>query len=227
MNEKLDLSAQMALRAFEKQDYSALEQHGKDIYNYFVHNPTSILSLGDPLPIGKVFHLCLGFQEPDEDIQDVRAENAFICFSESLESSNYGIHDEACARIMMLLIREQKHLIGKVEQACRAESASPYSFFAVLDDGLPYDMPMATNTKMLYTAYYLYDSIIDKDNISNLFTYPEEKYNFEQVKAHVLENCYLLRNTSPNRKAELGHIVFNKIRERLRKDIMLCSELQN
>lgn len=221
MNINLDSTATMAIRAFENQNYAVLEHYGNDIYNYFVHNPTSMLNLDSPLPIGKVFHVCLGFQEPDEDIQEVRAENAFLCFSEALDSSDNRIHDEACARMMMLLIHEQKHLKSKVEQSCRPEGATPYSFFAVMDDGLPYDMPMATNTKMLFTAFYLYDSIIDKINVCNLFTCSDEKNNFEQVKAHVLDNCNLLRKTSSDRKAELGSIVFEKICKRLRKDIQL------
>lgn len=228
MNETLDYTATMALKAFEKQDYSELEKYGNSIYNYVVHNPTSILSLDSPLLIGKVFHVCLGFQEPNEDIQEVRAENAFLCFSESLDSSVNKIHDEACARIMMLLIFEQKHLIGKVEQSCRIEGVNPHSIFAFLhDDGLPHDMPMATNTKMLFTAFYIYDSIIDKNNICNLFTCPNEKYNFEQVKAHVLDNCNLLPKISSKRKIELGHIVFEKICGRIRKDVMLYSNSMN
>lgn len=223
MKEKIKLTATLALKAFERQDYSELEQYGSDVYNHFVHNPNDILNLENPLLFGKVFQVCLGFQEPDEDIQEVRAENAFICFSEALNSSDSGIHDEACARIMMLLIREQKHLIGKVGQSCRVENANPYSFFAVLSDGLPHDMPMATNTKMLFTALYLYDSIEDKDNVCNLFTCPNEKYYFEEVKTHVVDNCNLLSNTSSYRKVELGHIVFKKICERLRKDVELYS----
>lgn len=225
MNERLNLNATMALRAFENQDYSGLEQYGNEIYNYFVHNPLCILSLDSPLSIGKVFHVCLGFQEPDEDIQEVRAENAFLCFSEAINSSNIRIHDEACARIMMLLIREQKHLFGKVEQSCRIEGVNPYSFFAVMDDGLPNDMPMATNTKMLFTAFYLYDSIIGKENVGNLFSSVDEKNNFGQVKAHIIDNCNLLRKTSSNRKIELGHIVFEKICERLRKDVLLYANI--
>ena len=174
-----------------------------------------------------MFHVCLGFQEPDEDIQEVRAENAFICFSQVLNSSNNAIHDEACARLMMLLIREQRHLVGKVEQACRNENASPYNFFAILDDGLPGDMPMAANTKMLFTAYYLYDCIKDKNGVGNRFVDPSEINNFKEVRSHIIENCQLLNNTTSVRKIELGQIVFEKICERLRKDIQLYVDSMN
>lgn len=67
----------------------------------------------------KDFPSILGFQELDEDIQEVRAENAFICFSQALKSDKSNVHDEAAARLMMLLIRYQKHLKKKVEQSCR------------------------------------------------------------------------------------------------------------
>ena len=93
----------------------------------------------------------------------------------------------------------------------------------MFDDGLPNDMPMAANTKMLYTAYFLYDGIIDKNNVVNEFVNANEKSAYENVKSHVLDNCNQLRNTSLNRKKELGCIVFKKICERLRKDIALCS----
>ena len=224
MNNKLNFDALMAWTAFGVQDYSGLEQHGGAIYNYFVHNPGDILKLDNPLLIGKIFQVCLGFQEPDDDIQEVRAENAFICFSQALKSDRTNVHDEASARLMMLLIRDQKHLLNKVEQSCQNEHANPYSIFRMLNDGLPNDMPMATNTKMLFTAYYLYDGIIDKANVSNEFVNADEKHAFENVKSHVLNNCNQLRNTTSGRKAELGSIVFNKICERLRKDIALCSD---
>lgn len=76
----------MAWAAFGAQDYYSLERYGGEIYNYFVHNPNEILQIESPLLIGKIFQVCLGFQEPDEDIQEVRAENAFLCFSQALKS---------------------------------------------------------------------------------------------------------------------------------------------
>ena len=83
---------------------------------------------------------------------------------------------------------------------------------------------MATNTKMLFTAYYLYDNIIDKTNVSSEFVNVGEKSVYENVKRHIIDNCNQLSNTSSERKIELGHIVFDKICERLRKDIELYSD---
>ena len=224
MNNQLNFNAVMAWTAFGTQDYSGLEQYGGQVYNYFVHNPGEILKLDSPLLIGKVFQVCLGFQEPDEDIQEVRAENAFLCFSQALNSGQTNIHDEASARLMILLIRDQRHLKNKVEHACQNEHANPYSIFDVIDDGLPKDMPMAVNTKMLFTAYHLYDGIIDKTNVINEFVNVNERSAYENVKRHVLDNCRLLNNTSSDRKIELGGIVFEKICKRLRKDIALYSD---
>lgn len=224
MNNLLSFNAIAAWTAFGVQDYSGLERHGNEIYNYFVHNPGELLKLDGPLLIGKVFQVCLGFQEPDEDIQEVRAENAFLCFSQALKSNRSNVHDEASARLMILLIRDQKHLIGKVEQACRKEHANPYNVLDTLDDGLPMDMPMATNTKMLFTAYYLYNDIIDKANVISEFVNIGEKNIYENVERHIIDNCNQLGNTSSERKVELGGIVFEKICERLRKDIALYSD---
>lgn len=224
MNDQLNFNAVMAWVAFGTQDFAGLEKYGNEIYNYFVHNPREILGLDNPLLIGKVFQVCLGFQEPDEDIQEVRAENAFLCFSQALKLNETSIHDEASARLMMLLIRNQKHLKNKVEQACQNEHANPYSFFSMFNDGLPDDMPMATNTKMLFMAYYLYDGITDKANVSKEFVNVSEKNTFENVKTHILDNCHQLQKTLPNRKIELGGIVFEKMCQRLRKDIILYSD---
>lgn len=224
MNNLLSFNAIAAWTAFGVQDYSGLEQHGNEVYNYFVHNPGELLKLDSPLLIGKVFQVCLGFQEPDEDIQEVRAENAFLCFSQALESDKANVHDEASARLMLLLIRDQKHLISKVEQACRNEHVNPYNVLDMFDDGLPMDMPMATNTKMLFTAYYLYDCIINEENVSSGFVNIGEKSAYENVKRHIIENCYQIRNISSERKIELGSIVFEKVCERLRKDISLYSD---
>lgn len=225
MNNQLNINAVMAWMAFGAQDYRSLEQHGGDVYNYFVHHPSDILNLDSPLLIGKVFQVCLGFQEPDEDIQEVRAENAFLCFAQALETKRANIHDEAAARLMILLIRDQKHLIGKVEQACRGEHASPFmtSPLDFLEDGLPMDMPMATNTKMLFTAYFLYHKMYDEANVSSEFVNAGERNSYQNVKRHTIDNCDQLRNTPPKRKIELGKIVFDKIFERLRKDIEIYS----
>lgn len=227
MNNLLNFNAIAAWTAFGAQDYSGLERHGNEIYNYFVHNPGELLKLDSPLLIGKVFQVCLGFQEPDEDIQEVRAENAFLCFSQALKSNRSNVHDEASARLMILLIRDQKHMIGKVEQACRKEHANPYNVLDTLDDGLPMDMPVATNTKMLFTAYYLYNGIIDKANVSSEFVNVGERSMYENVKRHIIDNCNQLDNTSLERKIELGGIVFEKICERLQKDIALYLDYNN
>lgn len=125
---------------------------------------------------------------------------------------------------MMLLIQGQKYLINKVEQACQSQGEDPYDFFGMHNDGLPSDMPMAANTKMLFTAYYLYDEITDKTNIVNEFSILSEKRAFEYVKQHVLENCNMLERTTRYRKTELGKIVFDKICKQLRNDIESYSE---
>ena len=224
MNNQLNFNAVMAWTAFGAQDYSGLEQYGEQVYNYFVHKPGDILKLDSPLLIGKVFQVCLGFQEPDEDIQEVRAENAFLCLSQAMKSEKSNVHDEACARLMILFIRDQKHLKNKVEHACQNEHANPYSFFGMIDDSLPSDMPIATNTKMLIAAYFLFDCIIDKANVINEFVNAGERIAFENVKRHVLDNCRQLSNTSSDRKIELGSIVIKRIYNRLRKDIALYSD---
>ena len=219
MDNSLNYNAMMAWTAFGMQDYFTLEQHAKEIYNYFVHKPSELFDVDNPLLIGKVFQVCLGFQEPDQNIQEVRAENAFLCFAKALNSEKQNICDEAAARLMMLLIQWQKYLINKVAQACQGQGPNPYTIFAVLNNGLPNDMPMATNTKMLYTAYYLFDKIVNKANVINVFSISSEKRAFEHVKKHILENCNILAQTPQYRKAELGNMVFNKICKQLRDDI--------
>lgn len=223
MNNELNSNAMMAWSAFVAKDYATLEQYGCNIYNYFVHNPKEILKLEKPLLIGKVFQACLGFKEPDEDIQEVRAENAFICFSRALKSKKIKIHDEAAARLMMLLIRDRHYLNDIVERACQNENASPYKFMSFFDNGLPCDMPIATNTKMLFSAYFLYDDINDKANVSNVFETVYEKETYEQIENHVLDNCSLITNTPSFRKIELGEIVYDRIYDKILKDIEIYS----
>lgn len=219
MNNVLNYNACMAWIAFGLRNYSDLEKYSDKIYNHFVHNPSEILKLDSPLLIGKIFQICLGFQEPDEDIQEVRAENAFLCFSQALKSDKPNIRDEASARLMMLLIRDQKHLIKQVEVACQSAGYNPYDIVNMLSNRLPNDMPMATNTKMLLASYYLYDCIIDKTGVCNEFVSPIERNAFESVKSHTLDNCSKLTNQASSRKIELGGIVFEKIRKKLQRDI--------
>lgn len=224
MDNQLNFNAIMAWTAFGAQDYMGLAKHGSDVYNYFVHNPDEILKLDNPLLIGKVFQICLGFNEPNEDIQEVRAENAFLCFAQAMESDKAKIRDEALARLMILLIRDQKHLKNKVEHACQNENYNSFSFIGVMGDGFPNDMPLATNTKMLFTAYYLYNIITDKTNVINEFVSSIEKNAYINVESHIIDNCNQLCNTTSDRKIELGKIVFDKIIERLQKDVALYSD---
>lgn len=218
MNPLVNFEALAAWAAFGAQDYSGLEQHSKEIYNYFVHNPSEILNLDSPLLIGKIFQVCLDFRNTDSDIQEVRAENAFICFSQALNSDKESVHDEASARLMTLLIKDQTHLKRQVECACQNPNRNAYGFLGITP-GLPIDMPIATNTKMLFAAYYLYNGILNKEKVSKEFINPNERNMFEAVKHHVLDNCNQLTRTPANRKMELGKIVFDKICSKLKHDI--------
>lgn len=218
MNNLLINNATSALRAFNAQDYANLDVYGTGVYNYFVHNPVDILNLNDPLLIGKVFQACLGFQEPDESIQEVRAENAFLCFSQALISSERNVQDEAAARLAMLLIHDRTHLTGKVTEACLGENRY-HALYAYWLDDMPMDMPEATSTKMLFTAYYLYNKIFDKVHIADKFTNTIENRICVDVVNHVLAYCHQLQRHSDERKIALGNIVYNKICEQLRNDI--------
>lgn len=219
MDNALSYHAVMAWIAFGRQDYSRLAKCGNVVYNYFVHNPQELLNIDQPLMIGKVFQVCLGFQEPDEEVQEVRAENAFLCFSQALNSDKTSVHDEACARLMILLIRDQKHLEGYVERACHNDYLRPFGIMGLLNNDMPVDMPLATNTKMLFVAYYLYESMLNIENVTEEFISPIEREALQRVIFHVRSNCNQFTKTTPQRMAELGKIVFDKICEKLRSDI--------
>lgn len=45
MNNVLSYNAMMAWTAFGMQEYSTLEQHGKEIYNYFVRKPLELTTV--------------------------------------------------------------------------------------------------------------------------------------------------------------------------------------
>lgn len=211
-----------AWNAYCSKNYSALGQYGNNVYNHFVHHPAELLKLKNPLQTGKVFQVCLGFNTPDEDIQEVRAENAYICYSQALLSDKVNIRDEAAARLMILLIRDRAHLIDKVEMACRGNNDSPLnplSYFMGAD--MPHDMPTSVKTRMLYAAYYLYFMIVDKERVRKHVTPDSEVYI--KVEEHVIYNCSQLTNSTNNRKIELGEIVYKKVADKIRTDIELYS----
>lgn len=225
MYDNLSYNALTAWTAFGLRDYAELEKQCEIIYNYFVKNPLELLSLDNSLLFGKVFQISLGFQVPDKDIQEVKAENAFICFSQALESEKIFIHDEAAARLMMLLIKDQVYLSRQIERSCLPDNISPGNWFGMLYNDLPKDMPLATNTKILFLAYYLYNTIIDKSNVSNEFINIQERSIFEKVRNHVLDNCNQFTKPTPKRIEELGKFVFDKYVLKLTKDIKDYSEM--
>ncbi len=215
MNNSLIFDAVSAWAAFGANDYTGLENHGASIYNYFVHHPAELLNLDYPLLIGKVFQVCLGFREPDIDIQEVRAENAFVCFMQALKKGNQSVQDEASARIMMLLIFDQKFLLDRVDKVFSHDS----SIMGILSgSSLPQSMPIATNTKMLYAACYLYNNIKDKEGLSHEFVNKLEWDIFTRVTTHMHESVQTMKSSHQER-VELGRIVIDKIYDALRDDI--------
>lgn len=218
MDNLLNYNALMAWTAFGMRDYAKLLKHGREVYSYFVQNPQVLLNLDSPLLIGKIFQVCLCFKEKDERVLEERAENALLCFKQALKSDKMNVHDEACARLMILLICDDKYLKRKICQAFGDNYSCPWNFDDNKNEGLPDDMPKVTNIKLIYAAYYLYDRIFDKDNIENELINIDEKNAYEQVKDYVFRSFYMPDIDNPKRIAELGSIVFEKICQKILGD---------
>lgn len=218
MDNLLSYNAMMAWAAFGMQDYVRLAKHGNEIYNYFAQDPQALLNLDSPLLIGKIFQACLVFKEKDERTLQIRAENALLCFIQALKSDNLSVHDEACARLMILLICDDKYLKRKICQAFGDNYNSPWDFDNNQNYGLPDDMPKVTNIKLIYAAYFLYDSILDKENVEDEIISVIEKHTYEQVKDYIFRSFYMLDIDNPKRIVELGSIVFDKICQKILGD---------
>ena len=80
--------AEEAVHARHNRNFQVLASVASNLYNHFVHNPKDYINVESPLAVGSIFASCLGYQEPDEDIQEVRAENAIYCLTQSVESQN-------------------------------------------------------------------------------------------------------------------------------------------
>lgn len=80
--------AEEAVHARHNRNFQVLASAASNLYYHFVHNPKDYINVESPLAVGSIFASCLGYQEPDEDIQEVRAENAIYCLTQSVESQN-------------------------------------------------------------------------------------------------------------------------------------------
>ena len=80
--------AEEAVHARHNRNFQVLASAASNLYNHFVPNPKDYINVESPLAVGSIFASCLGYQEPDEDIQEVRAENAIYCLTQSVESQN-------------------------------------------------------------------------------------------------------------------------------------------
>lgn len=67
-------------------NYREMEQASCNLYNYFTHNPQELFNTPHYLDVGLAFFLSLGFNDPDSDIQEVKAENAFYCLYKSFRT---------------------------------------------------------------------------------------------------------------------------------------------
>lgn len=67
-------------------NYREMEQASCNLYNYFTHNPQELINTPHYFDVGLAFFLSLGFDSPDSDIQEVKAENAFYCLYKSFQT---------------------------------------------------------------------------------------------------------------------------------------------
>ena len=126
----------------------------------------------------------------------------------------------------MLLIQYQNFLKDKVAEACRNEDASPLDVMYMIGDDMPADMPIATNTRMLYAAYYLYNEINNEASVIEGFVKSNESISYKNIVNHIVTNCAQLHNSTSERKIELGKIIYDKVKEKLESDIRRYSAMR-
>jgi len=94
--------AEKAVQARHNRNFQALASAAGKLYNHFVHNPKDYINIESPLAVGSIFASCLGYQEPDDDIQEVRAENAIYCLAQGIESKDEVVRNQSVAYLFLV-----------------------------------------------------------------------------------------------------------------------------
>ena len=165
------INAQNALDAWKIQDWNVLSTNANAVYNHFVHHPEDFLSIEYPLTVGSVFFVMLGYTTPDEDIQEVRAENMLLCLSKCLE--NPAEKRLAAMRLFLLFSMHFSHLQKKLDRVW--SSHTQYDIFSRI---------MSSKQLQMNVLAYL-SSLFTIDNAQLL----EVPFEIKMLKEHYSSFC--------------------------------------
>lgn len=180
--------AEEAVHARHNRDFQKLANAAGKLYNHFVHNPKDYINIEMPLAVGSVFASCLGFKELDEDIQEVRAENAIYCLAECVESKDDIVRNSSVAYLFLVFSIFRKYIQQKMMKLFGASelgiSMCTNTYFALPEDVCTYIVNSNMNTDeefncvLSYLAQFVSETTVlylDLIEERNIFTDQLEK----------------------------------------------------
>lgn len=184
--------AEEAIQARHDRDFLALESAASKLYNHFVHNPKDYINMDSSLAVGSIFASSLGYQEPDDDIQEVRAENAIYCLVPGISSKTESVKSSSVAYLFLVFSVSRKYtwqrmmkLFGAPELLMNMRTST---YFSLPEDVRAYILKSDMNTDTKFNSVLSYLEQLMSDNILLYLDLNEEKSIFITQLAKLQES---------------------------------------
>lgn len=212
--------AEKAVFARKSRDFRNLEQAASCLYNHFVHNPRDYNRMEEPYVVGSVFATCLGFQEPDEDVQEVRAENAVFCLYGGINVADGVDKNLSVVYLFLVFSVFRKYLWQRVMKLFGAAEFGVYMPGSVL-------LSLPSDVRSFMLAERLAINSIFDSVLMYLFHFTSSEtikfLDLDEEKAAYLSQLNTIQSKTVENKAmyeSVGKIVLEKVFEDIKGDII-------
>ena len=215
--------AEEAVHARHNRNFQVLASAASNLYNHFVHNPKDYINVESPLAVGSIFASCLGYQEPDEDIQEVRAENAIYCLTQSVESQNEVNRNLSAAYLFLVFSIFRKYtwqrmmkLFGAPELCMNMRDCT---YFSLPKDVQAYILESDMNTDAKFNCVLSYLEQLMSEHAVLYLDLNEEKNTLEVV-AEKTKKLQELNINKDSLYLKTGKTILAFLYEDIKSDIM-------
>lgn len=213
--------------ARKSRDFQTLEQSASNLYNHFVHCPKDYNKMEEPFVVGSVFATCLGFQEPDEDIQEVRAENAVLCLFDGINTIDEADKNISVSYLFLVFSVFRKYLWQRVMRLFGATELGVnipgFTFFSLPSDVQSFIVEERLTTSALFDCVLMYLARFTSDETVKYLDLNEEKNAYlshlDRIQSANVANRAMCEKT--------GKIVLEKVFENIKEDIIKYIQYNN
>lgn len=211
-------SLTFAVKARHKRDFQTLGAEADAVYNHFVHFPQDYLLTEHRLPLGTLFASALPFKSQDEDVQEVKAENAVFFLYPCIDDEDDITRNMAISYLFFVFSGSYRYLwqrIGKLfgDPDFRIPMSS-HVFFSLPENVRDHIQKCRFTPADIRVSVLLYLQNVMEDGMDCYLDLQEEKRECNQRLASINPNAI-----DANECREVGKYALKALFENIDKDI--------